>query len=500
MLLTLVLGSSLTATAQEEPAPVKSYMVATHPDWEVTPLLSVGDTVPLATDRSKQFQMLGIPDGLGRTGVRNGKFTLWMNHELRYDVLTEHIIGAPNNRGSLVSEFKISTAGEILSGRRAYVSSFLENEYIGPAAQEDNETPAFGRFCSMTVVGKSHGFDRRIVFTNEETDTPDVQDTFDPLGGSTVAIFGRAAYALPDFGHHAKENTVFMKGTGDRTVALSLEDGPVTPDSQLYMYVGTKKPKSLSPLTRNGLDNGTLYVFAPVDPATPTENEFGVTQGTLEGTWVEVPNAGAMTDVELEEASDALGAFGFIRIEDGDFSKTHPGDFFFVTTGAPNTGNRLGRVYRLEMDPADPLAGADLDLVIDGATVVEGGQDTVLSGDNLVVTEDHLTIQEGGTGATRPVLAELGRELSIWMFPLGGKGAHTTVKTPLGQRLAEVYPPGRDGIVVPLGSWESSGIIDGEPIFGSPSWIGTVQAHPPTTAPGINTFQDGQLLVLHPKA
>ncbi len=47
-------------------------------------------------------------------------------------------------------------------------------------------------------------------------------------------------------------------------------------------------------LSRNGLDNGRLYVFRSIDPARNSERTF--TGGSIEGEWVEIPNAGSSTD------------------------------------------------------------------------------------------------------------------------------------------------------------------------------------------------------------
>ena len=66
-------------------------------------------------------------------------------------------------------------------------------------------------------------------------------------------------------------------------------------------------------------------------------------------------------------------------------------------------------------------------------------------------------------------------------------------------RVAELDPPGRDGVAVGAGVWETSGIIDADELFGPGSWLFDVQAHSPTTAPKPNTVEDGQLLLLTPK-
>ena len=63
-------------------------------------------------------------------------------------------------------------------------------------------------------------------------------------------------------------------------------------------------------------------------------------------------------------------------------------------------------------------------------------------------------------------------------------------------RVAELDPPGRDGVAVGPGVWETSGIIDASSLFGEEAWLFDVQAHPPTAAPAANTVEDGQLLLM----
>ena len=44
---------------------VQPYAVGIAEGYETEPLFSVGDTVPEASDPSKSYQMVGIPDGPG---------------------------------------------------------------------------------------------------------------------------------------------------------------------------------------------------------------------------------------------------------------------------------------------------------------------------------------------------------------------------------------------------------------------------------------------------
>jgi secreted PhoX family phosphatase len=312
-----------------------------------------------------------------------------------------------------------------------------------------------------------------------------------------VAVNARAAAFAPvarSLGRFAWENTLVQPGHGKLTVVMGMEDGPSALDpavenSQLYMYVGTKQTKASSVLRRNGLDNGELYVLAPLNGAMADEAAFQ--SGSLAVRWAHIPNAGALDEAELEAASDAVGAFRFARPEDGAFNLRNHDEFVFVTTGGAAGANELGRLYslRLARHPLDP---GTLEVRYNADDVVASGGDTAISPDNLDVSRDYLMVQEDGTTESRAVMSSKGRDGSVWRFDIGRHG----VDVASAARVVELDPPGRDGAAAGAGIWETSGIIDGTGIFGRNTWLFDVQAHPPTTAPAANTVEDGQLLLL----
>ena len=480
---------------------VKPYVEAVGGEYVVRPVFSVNDTAPLLGGAPGQrYRMVGIPDGLGAHPNGDGTSTLYMNHELTPLSLSEPVVGGPANRGAIVSQWILDADGDPIAGRRAYDWVFAENTLVGPAPEVGNATRAFSRFCSGFLAGPDHGFDRPIYLTNEEEQT--AANTFDGMGGQSVAIFDNELHTLPNLGHFAKENTVVQPGHGNRTVIFSLEDGPATLDSQLYMYVGKKdRSRGASVLARNGLDEGTLYVFRSLD--LEHNSERTVTSGSVTGEWVEIPNAESLTAVQLEAASDAINAMTFVRIEDGAFNPSNRNEFFFVTTGSSSGAddgvNELGRLYSLRLHPGNPLKAATLDIVYNADTVVAAGGDIAISPDNIDASDRYLMINEDGVTESRAVMAAKGRDGSIWRFDLVGGPVHAVgVDVATATRVAQLDPPGRDGVPVGPGIWETSGIIDASELFGSDTWISDVQAHPPTTAPGGTavTVEDGQLFLL----
>jgi secreted PhoX family phosphatase len=358
-----------------------------------------------------------------------------------------------------------------------------ENTLVGPAADVSNTTPAFVRFCSGSLSYRDAGFDRPIYFAGEESSGA---GTFDGRGGLAIAIFDGELHTLPKFGRFPWENTLAQPKRGDRTTLIGMEDGPSSPDNQLYMYVGLKeRTRTATPMRRNGLDNGKLYAFVSTTPGITGEPQF--TSGSIEGNWAEIPNAEALSDVELEAAADAIGAFGFIRTEDGAFDPDNPDVYYFVTTGDGN-GNRLGRLYRMTLDANDPTGHTTIDLIYNADAIIAAGGDIAISPDNLSVSSDYIMINEDGTGSSRAVMTQKGRDGSVWRLDKHNGYAAT--------RVAELFPPGRDAnFGITSGVWETTGVLSVKG-FGNDAWLVNVQAHAPTAAPAANTVEDGQLVLL----
>jgi len=460
---------------------IHAYTMPVGPDYRIVPILSVGDRLPRTSNPTQQYQMVGIPDGLGAHANADGTVTVFMNHELRNDNVSEPLVGMPLNRGAIVSKLILAADGSALSGDRAYNTVYVENALYGPASQVGNSTPGFARLCSGSLAGPEAGLDRHIYLCGEESSGV---ATFDGRGGLLWAVFDNSIWALPKCGHLAWENALFRPAPGSRTVIMCLEDGPVA-DCQLYMYVGFKDPGAgASPLRANGLDNGSLYVF--VSNNRKKNSEANVHSGSIQGKWVLIPNAEALTDAQLEAASNALGAFAFDRIEDGAFRPGNPNEFYFDTTGGGV--NQLGRLYRLDLNADNVLGPAKLTIVYNADQIVAAGGDIAVSPDNIAVSADYIMINEDGTAQSRVVMGDKGRNGNIWRLDLNNNYAAEIV--------AELTSTGRDGLLTGPGIWETTGIIDTSALFGAGSWLFNVQAHPPTAVPAPNTVEDGQLLLM----
>lgn len=484
---------------------VKPYAVAVSADYVLQPLISVGDQVPNTSDPSKIYQMIGIPDGLGATKGQGNKTLLYMNHELSYTAISEPNVGGPLNRGTFISRWTLDKSGSVISGERAY--STVRDEELGislPPAEVGNTGRAFGRFCSGSLSFREAGFDRPIYLTGEESGG---SQTFDGKGGLGVAVFDNELHTLVKMGRFAWENTLARPDAGDWTVVICMEDGPATLDNQLYMYVGKKnRGAGASVLSRNGLDTGKLYTFVSDTPGQTGENTL--TGGSIIGHWAELPDQTNVNETDLETQTDAVGAFTFVRVEDGAWDKKDKNRFYFVTTGSGPVaaGNVLGRAYQVDFDKKNILGTTKITMIYNGDIVAAAGGDIGFAPDNADTSKDYLMIQEDGTSQSRPEYTKRAREGSIWRHDLKNGFA--------AKRVVELNPPGTfipAGLTAPpaigAGVWETSGIIDASDFFGKNSWLFVVQAHNPVVpsgtppisiAPAPNTVEDGQLLLMLP--
>lgn len=125
------------------PDRTKSFVEPIGSSYSFDPLLSVGERVDETSDPSKDYQMVGIPDGLGlSTSTVQNTVTeqreLLMNHELGQGVVSEATVGGAFERGAFVSKYQLGADGTVLSGERAYDTVLVNDTPVGPAPQADN--------------------------------------------------------------------------------------------------------------------------------------------------------------------------------------------------------------------------------------------------------------------------------------------------------------------------------------------------------------------------
>lgn len=439
------------------PAAPPPYAVAVHPGAAVEVVATCGEELPGGR------RLPGVPDGIA-LAAKDGRGALWVNHEWPKGT------GAPEGplaSGARITEISLE-GGRPVSGRAA-----IREVWLGePAAKAEAGKVALGKLCSSSYAGPREGFDPPMVLTGEESQG---RDTCDGRGGQAFALADGALFALPALGRAPWENVVVLPAPGTTTVVVGFEDPPATGDgfhAELYLYVGTKDPAGADPAARNGLRGGKLFVFVPSDRSLSSEGAVREKGRAVPGTWA--PLDASLSDDRLDAAAVAAGAFRFVRIEDGAADPSRPGAFYFATTGRPGTPNPLGRIWKLEVDPKDPLAGGTIAIVLDGS---EG----IVSPDNVDVNaHGELAICEDPV----PRLASLGlaRDTSLWIYEI--PTARLTRVAEVSRAAATAHwlasaPESRvlDRSADAAGGWEISGVVDAEAAFGRGAWIFDVQAH-----------------------
>ena len=263
------------------------------PGAEITPLLTVGDVL------SSGYRFEAVPDGIAVRPRGQGRVDLFVNHETSkvpfpYNTATPTAANGENDfDNAQVSRLILNqkTAG-ILNGSLVISSS-----------------SGYQRFCSSFLATAAQGFDRDILFTNEESPDyvirqeaswpPPVSNAGAEEVGLVVALDVQTGKHHPIYGmgRHNHENSVAIPGYGD-LVVLSGDDtftsGPLTgvafpagvsapAQSQVYSYIASDTNSLLA-------DQGTLYAFVSDTPGVKNYYNVLPNSGTVvTGHFIPVP-------------------------------------------------------------------------------------------------------------------------------------------------------------------------------------------------------------------
>lgn len=488
-----------------------AYLVPSAPSVEITPLLSVGDTVTdsyaannAAMGVSPDYRMVGIPDGLGAFDNGNGTFTVLMNHELGNTV---GIARDHGSKGAFVSRWVIDKSTlQVLEGDDLIKTMQLWD----PATQTYvSGTTALTRLCSADLPSPS-------AFYNESTGLGTTERIFmngeESAGGrafATVVSTG-TAYELPGMGKYAFENAVASPYAQNKTIVMGLDDsnrsfsteGAADP-SEVYVYVGQKQSTG-TPIEKAGLTNGILNGVRVGIPGNYDANESTVTSGER-FELVSLGSATTKSAATLEADSIANTITQFRRVEDGSFDPNHPNLFYFVTTdrfdtnqdpgtapflNTPASQNGATRLWRLTFDDiTHPELGGKIEILVDGTGPEQMFDNiTVNNAGNVLLQED--TGNQAYIGKVRQYDVSAGELIEV---------AHhnTTLFDPVTAVPADLLT--RDE--------ESSGIIDLSAILGKGYYLADVQAHYAINAANPHGFADpaelvegGQLLIINTNA
>jgi hypothetical protein len=343
------------------------------------------------------------------------------------------------------------------------------------------------RLCSGSLATpEEHGFPKPTFLSTGESNVNAMTHAIDPLAAADPSNQTRVKPALGKF---SGENAVPLPKDAyvGKTVIILGEDAG---NGQVYLYVSN---------TVGDLDNGKLYVLRRTNQDQVEKNMTKGNTYTVE--FVEVPNAKNLTGTEIENLNGTLKSIQFARVEDLDYRKgggANGREVYFVATGVSGQPDKTywGRMYRLKMDAANPLAGT-LEVVEDGD--LNPGND-IINPDNLCVTNNYVYIQEDGDsffpGASHNSL--------IWQHDIA-TGAKKRMLDMKNKNLGgSRFNPNNDQR---FATWEHGAMIDISDIVGEPNtFLINIHAHTwvegdrflnPSRAISVQSYKSGgQTLIL----
>jgi len=480
-----------TAEAQTGPGFKTSQapmLVPIVPEVTVEPIITVGERLP------NGYLFESIPDGIAVDRITRNEAEIYVNHELS-------LVPFPG----IISDFTNSILSRLVLSRET--AGVLDGSYVIPS------TANYQRFCSNFLATTEHGFERPLLLTNEEAsdfvnrtgiswparpgaEQAGVVVAYDPRSGAYRSIYG--------MGRMNHENSMAVPGYG-HPVVLTGDDTFTAPSSQLYLYTAASAEALWN-------DEGELWGFRSDDPLI---NDYGDLSGdaSVSGEFIPVPRSVALGDqTALENWSNANNVFQFIRVEDTAYDRNDPNVVYIADTGEPRalpgspTGRLTrgpagpigpypnGRIFRLELDPADPTRVLDFSILIDGDALGAFGAgllSLIHNPDNLETTERTLLIQEDPGSHNQYAPGDSGGTTArIWSYDFA-----TRALVPVARVDQSGDPAAR------LGAWESSGIVDASAAFGPGAFLVDVQAGTLVIdrAPGpgvVYEREGGQLLLL----
>lgn len=245
------------------------------------------------------------------------------------------------------------------------------------------------RLCSGTMVTpQEHGFGP-LYLSAGESNVEAMTHALDPFAPSSPNV----AKGLAGLGRWSAENAVPLNKHAypGKTVVLVGEDASDATGGQLVMY----KSDAVG-----DLDNGGVYMLRRKDGV---QQETVMQAGTSYAVeFVKVENHKTLTGNQMQGMVNGLQAIKFGRVEDIDYrkgSKDANREIYFNVTGQDPAGFNAdrsrtvwGRVYKLVLDPKNPLQGT-LTCVLDGDDR-NGIAGMFQNPDNIMVTENFVYVQE----------------------------------------------------------------------------------------------------------
>jgi hypothetical protein len=492
------------------------------PDSSVTPIITVGETLP------GDYRFESIPDGISLDPNGNGTVDVYVNHETSL-VPFPYNPTAPTEANSQ-NDFDNAQLSRLRLNQHS--AGVLRGSMVIASAAN------YQRFCSNYLATAKEGFDRPILFTNEEA-----IDWINRTGKAWPATIGadeaRQAGAVVAYdvksatyktiwgmGRHNHENDVAIPGYA-KPVVMSGDDSFVNnpAQSQLYSYIAPNTAAVLN-------DQGDLWAFVSDTPGfddaldftpgstTSIEGHFvkvpkdiatgrnpdgtdlmsadkGYPAPPSDGTWQRDPSGVGIDGPQwvLEHWGDIQPqpVFQFVRVEDTAYDKRpDKSNVVYIvdsgrgTTGAPGAGKSTnGRVWKMVLDPNDPTKVLSLSILIEGddspvktPTEIHQPDNIESTANSLLITEDPGSSQQFPFGSDKPGSANF--DPSATTARLWGYNLATGTMAPVAKvdQSADEGPTDVDSAGPGnLGAWESSGVVDASSVFGPGAFLIDVQSH-----------------------
>ena len=262
-------------------------------DVQVTPILTVGDILPSG------YRYEAVPDGISLRTKGQGRVDVFVNHETS-KVPFPYVTANPTAANS-ENDFDNAQVSQLILNQNS--AGVLNGSFA------ISSSSGYQRFCSNYLATSKEGFDREILFTNEEAIDyvfrqeaawpPPIGDPAEKQIGLVVALDVQTGQHHPIYGmgRHNHENSVPIPGfddlvvlSGDDTFTSGALTGVTFPagvtapaQSQLYSYIASSTDALLA-------DEGDLWAFVSDNLAFDDYYDFvpGSTQ-TVSGHFIQVP-------------------------------------------------------------------------------------------------------------------------------------------------------------------------------------------------------------------
>jgi hypothetical protein len=228
--------------------------------------------------------------------------------------------------------------------------------------------------------------------------------------------------------------------------------------------------------------------------------------------FVKIDNHTTLTGAQINASVNTLKAIKFGRVEDLDYRKggnTADRELYFnvtgqdiATTNADGSRTKYGRVYRLNLDAADPLKGT-LEIILDGDDR-SGIAGKFQNPDNICVTKNYVYVQEDANG-----YGDETHDAYIYQYNIATKALKVVVE--LDHRRTETDAAKYNVVTSKIdpskkGVWEYGALIDVSEQLGIPdtfmlsiqphSWTGEKYLKPDGGTNRPNEQQASQIVVI----